>query len=98
MGGCRLLRPMRSTSTRSIVMQVDLAIAETRGVTESQSPSTPIWRKRSKSGVSIRSTGPRKSVFASPESQGRRPYWGQSIMRNVIRPTACRLGINKRIG
>jgi integrase len=37
-------------------------------------------------------------VFASPKTLGRRPYWGQSIMRNVIRPTAVNLGISRRIG
>src|ERR1035438_7116766 len=29
---------------------------------------------------------------------GRRPYWGQSLMRNFIRPTAVKLGISRRIG
>ena len=37
-------------------------------------------------------------VFASPKTLGRRPYWGQSLMRNVIRPTAVKLGISRRIG
>ena len=37
-------------------------------------------------------------VFASPKTQGRQPYWGQSLMRNVIRPTAVKLGISRRIG
>ena len=41
---------------------------------------------------------PEDWVFASPNTQGRRPYWGQSIMRNVIRPTAVKLGISRRIG
>jgi integrase len=41
---------------------------------------------------------PEDWVFASPKSRGRRPYWGQSIMRNVIRPTAVKLGISRRIG
>ena len=41
---------------------------------------------------------PEDWVFASPNAQGRRPYWGQSIMRNVIRPTAVKLGISRRIG
>jgi integrase len=37
-------------------------------------------------------------IFASPEAGGRRPYWGQSIMRNIIRPVARKLGISKRLG
>jgi integrase len=37
-------------------------------------------------------------VFASPEAGGRRPYWGQCIMRRFIRPTAARIGISQRIG
>jgi integrase len=37
-------------------------------------------------------------VFASPASQGRLPFWGQSLMRHFIRPTAVKLGITKRIG
>jgi integrase len=41
---------------------------------------------------------PEDWVFASPKTRGRRPYWGQSIMRNVIRPTAVKLGISRRIG
>jgi len=41
---------------------------------------------------------PQDWVFASPKSRGLRPYWGQSIMRNVIRPTAVKLGISRRIG
>jgi integrase len=37
-------------------------------------------------------------VFASPESNGKRPYWGQTIMRRVIRPAAGRVGITRCIG
>ena len=37
-------------------------------------------------------------IFASPAAGGRRPYWGQSIMRNNIRPAARKLKITKRIG
>jgi integrase len=37
-------------------------------------------------------------VFASPVTQGRLPFWGQSLMRHYIRPTALKLGITKRIG
>jgi integrase len=37
-------------------------------------------------------------VFANPASCGRRPYWAQSIMRNLIRPAAVELGITERLG
>jgi len=37
-------------------------------------------------------------VFASPYSQGRKPYWCQSLMRNRISVVARRVGITKKIG
>jgi integrase len=37
-------------------------------------------------------------VFASPETNGRQPYWGQTIMRTVIRPAAVTVGIARRFG
>jgi Phage integrase family len=37
-------------------------------------------------------------VFASKRYQGRRPYWGQAILRKYIRPVAQRVGIQKRFG
>src|SRR5215469_3131166 len=37
-------------------------------------------------------------VFASPASRGRRPYWGQCLMRTVIRPAAAKVGITQHIG
>ena len=37
-------------------------------------------------------------VFASPAARGRRPYWGQGLMRTIIRPAAARIGITQRIG
>src|SRR2546429_9648392 len=37
-------------------------------------------------------------VFASPASQGRRPYLAQPIMQRHILPTARKPGIAKRIG
>lgn len=37
-------------------------------------------------------------VFASPHCEGRRPYWGQAIMRHHIHPVLRRLGITKRVG
>ncbi len=37
-------------------------------------------------------------VFASPHCQGRKPYWGQAIMRHHIHPVLRQLGITKRVG
>jgi integrase len=37
-------------------------------------------------------------IFASSATQGRLPFWGQTLMRHFIRPTAVKLGITKRIG
>lgn len=37
-------------------------------------------------------------VFASRRHRGRRPYWGQAILRRYIRPVAESVGIQKRIG
>ncbi len=37
-------------------------------------------------------------VFASKRAEGKRPIWGQSIMRKQIHPVIERLGIAKRIG
>lgn len=37
-------------------------------------------------------------IFASPATQGRLPFWGQTLMRHFIRPKAMKLGITKRIG
>ena len=37
-------------------------------------------------------------VFASPAASGKRPYWGQCLMRTIIRPAAAKLGITQRIG
>jgi Phage integrase family len=37
-------------------------------------------------------------VFASKRAKGKRPIWGQSIMRKQIHPAIENLGIKKRIG
>ncbi len=37
-------------------------------------------------------------VFASKRARGKRPIWGQSIMRKQIHPALEKLGIEKRIG
>src|SRR6266403_461005 len=50
------------------------------------------WRKRSNY------IKPDDWVFASKRYRGRRPYWGQAILRKYIRPIAQRVGIQKRFG
>ena len=42
--------------------------------------------------------GPDDWVFANEHHRGRHPYWGQAILRRIIRPIAERIGIEKRIG
>ena len=37
-------------------------------------------------------------VFASRRHRGRKPIWGQAILRRYIRPAAQRVGIQKRFG
>lgn len=37
-------------------------------------------------------------VFASPEMEGKQPYWPENLLRRHIRPAARRCGISKRIG
>jgi integrase len=43
-------------------------------------------------------TEPDDWVFASRRYRGRRPYWGQAILRKYVRPVAQRVGIQKCIG
>jgi integrase len=43
-------------------------------------------------------TRPDNWVFASRHSRGRRPCWGQSILRKYVRPVAEKVGIQKCIG
>jgi hypothetical protein len=50
------------------------------------------WRKRS---TYIK---PDDWVFVSKRYRGRRPYWGQAILRKYIRPVAQCVGIQKRFG
>jgi integrase len=41
---------------------------------------------------------PEDWVFASPAVRGKRPYWGQCLMRTIIRPAAAKIGITQQIG
>jgi len=65
----------------------------------SRFPSTHALRRLSRCGRSH--TRYRKLddwVFASPAVRGKRPYWGQCLMRTIIRPAAAKIGITQRIG
>ncbi len=37
-------------------------------------------------------------VFANEHHRGRHPYWGQAILRTIVRPVAVKVGIKKWIG
>jgi integrase len=49
------------------------------------------WRDR------CRYREPEDWVFANEHHRGRHPYWGQVILRRLIRPVAERIGIKKWI-
>ena len=51
-----------------------------------------VWRDHTKCSK------PEDWVFASPAARGRRPYWGQCLMRTAIRPAAAKIGITHHIG
>jgi integrase len=83
--------------TRSIVMQVV-------GPCKTEASQKPIpldpylaealkaWRQ------TTRYRAPHDWVFASPHTGGRRPFWGQCILRKCIRPAAEKVGITQKIG
>ena len=70
--------------------------------TESSQKPVPLHRALARALVAWRNCStyakPDDWVFASKRYRGRRPYWGQSILRKYIRPTAQRVGIQKRFG
>ncbi len=78
--------------TRSIVMQVI-------GPCKTEASQKPIpldpylaeilqaWRRCARYGALD------DWVFANPDSGGRKPYWGQSLLRKFLRPIAIKLGI-----
>src|SRR5664279_720130 len=83
--------------TRSIVMQV---VGPCK--TEASQKPVPLdpnlaeallaWR------CHTRYNDPDDWIFASPETNGQRPYWGQPLMRKLIQPAARSAGITKPIG
>jgi integrase len=83
--------------TRSIVMQV-VGTCKTEA-SQKPVPLDPLlartlctWR------VHTKYKSASDWVFASPFSQGRKPYWCQSLMRNQIGKVARDIGIVKKIG
>jgi integrase len=83
--------------TRSIVFQV-VGPCKTEA---SQKPvpldsrlaeALKVWRGHTKYNQ------PEDWVFASPAAGGKRPYWGQCLMRTIIRPAAAKIGITQQIG
>jgi integrase len=51
-----------------------------------------LWRQTCSYGK------PEDWVFASCQYCGRKPLWGQAILRKRVRPVAEKIGIQKRIG
>jgi len=82
--------------TRSIVMQV---VGPCK--TEASQKPIPLDRYLAEALMAWRQTtryrAPDDWVFASPDTAGRRPYWGQCILRRFIRPAAEKVGITQKI-
>lgn len=49
-------------------------------------------------GARCRYREPNDWVFANEHLRGRHPYWGQAILRTIVRPVAKQTGIKKWIG
>jgi integrase len=83
--------------TRSIVMQV---IGPCK--TEASQKPIPLDTYLAEALQAWRECTPYRApddwVFASPHTGGRRPYWGQCILRKVIRPAALTVGITQKFG
>jgi integrase len=88
---------LRASVTRSIVMQI-VGSCKTEA-SQKPVPLDPLlartlrtWRAHTRYRAAT------DWVFASPYSQGRKPYWCQSLMRNRISVVARTVGIGKKIG
>src|SRR5260221_10308360 len=83
--------------TRSIVSQVV-------GVCKTEASQNPVPLHESLAQALLewhRHTSFRKRedwVFASPHSNGKRPYWAQAIMRYHVAPASRRIQLQKRVG
>jgi integrase len=83
--------------TRSIVMQV-VGSCKTEA-SQKPVPLDPLLAKTLRTWrAHTRYKAATDWVFASPYSQGRKPYWCQSLMRNRIGVVARHVGITKKIG
>ena len=51
-----------------------------------------MWRDQTKYNK------PEDWVFASSAARGQKPYWGQCLMRRIIRPAATKAGITQHFG
>jgi integrase len=82
---------------RSVVMQV-IGPCKTEAsqkpipMDSSLAQALKIWQAQSEFKA------PDDWVFGSLKLRGRLPYWGQPLMRHIIRPTAVKIGISSRIG
>lgn len=82
---------------RSIVMQV-VGPCKTE-MSQRPIPMDPLLADALRSWqAQTRFRAPNDWVFASGQTRGRKPYWGQPLMRSIIRPAAIKLGIDNRIG
>jgi integrase len=83
--------------TRSIVQQV---VGSCK--TEASQKAIPLDEALTEALIDWRRQTPYKEahhwIFASPDSGGKNPYWGQQLIRRHVRPVAEKLGITKRIG
>jgi integrase len=83
--------------TRSIVMQV-VGSCKTEA-SQKPVPLDPLLAKALRAWrLHTKYNSAEDWVFASPHSQGRKPYWGQSLMATHIRRVARGAGIIKKIG
>jgi integrase len=83
--------------TRSLVMQV-VGPCKTEA-SQKPIPLDAYLAEALQQWLSIQNTQRKMTgVFASPKSKGRRPYWGQTLMRKIIRPAAVTVGITRHIG
>jgi len=69
-----------------------------RVITEARAYSSDSCRRSFAMKKGIRHRNADNWVFASKRYRGRRPIWGQAILRKYIRPVARRVGIEKRFG
>lgn len=70
------------TETSKQPVPIDGALAE----------ALHVWRRQSPFNQS------EHWVFASPDMNGKQPYWPETLLKSYVQPSATRIGITKRIG